>query len=46
MINFEVEINKLVDVEIYILRFRKIEGNPISYRDICSLLISELQTYK
>jgi len=42
MINFEIEIKRL-DKELNILKFKKIEGNPLSYRDICSLLISEIK---
>jgi len=44
MINFEVEIQKLAEYELFILKFKKIEGNPLSYRDICSLIITEINS--
>jgi len=44
MISFDLEFNKVKDIDnAYVLKFKKVEGNILSYRDICSLVLSELK---
>ena len=45
MIAFDLDINKVRDFEDgFILKFKKIEGNLMSYRDICCFILMELRS--
>ena len=44
MISFDLDFYRLKEIDdCYILKFKKVNGNLSSYRDICTLVLTDLR---
>lgn len=43
-VKFEIEINRFNELACHIIKLRKIEGNPMAFREISKKILSNLNS--